>query len=340
VVASGAGARGSAWVRSFPIGGGLRRTAGASGEIAGRASGFARPSWFAAERSGFESSAATRHVTIGFPPDAGGWDRGATHDRLAPVAFSGQGDEIWRTSPGRAAHRSTSDGAVQKSRDPGQWHTRIGRPGRREGFDRSAFSPRWFPWHFFPSDAFGLYSYPFYGYGFGPFSYCADWLVPDGEWQENDSGECNAYTDSESQDAAIAAYGADQTYSADQSYSAPQTDTRQIYSASADRHPSGVTAEESGLSEAANGSGSAAVPGANDSRHPDTLIYLADGTNYAVTNYWLANGDLHYLTSYGAEGSVPIERIDLQRTVDANAAQGVQFTLRPGPAAGTLGGER
>jgi hypothetical protein len=70
-------------------------------------------------------------------------------------------------------------------------------------------------------------------------------------------------------------------------------------------------------------------------RAADTLIYLADGTNYAVTSYWLAAGELHYVTSYGGENAVPIAQIDLQRTVDANAEQGVPFTLRPSPPSQT-----
>jgi hypothetical protein len=65
---------------------------------------------------------------------------------------------------------------------------------------------------------------------------------------------------------------------------------------------------------------------------PAATIYLKDGTSYGVTDYWLAGGSLHYVTNYGGENSVAAERLDLQRTVDANAANGVSFILSNEPA--------
>ncbi len=64
---------------------------------------------------------------------------------------------------------------------------------------------------------------------------------------------------------------------------------------------------------------------------PNTVIYLQDGSSYEITDYWLADNKLHYVTNYGGENAVEVNRIDMQRTVDANAARGVSFTLRPGP---------
>jgi hypothetical protein len=64
---------------------------------------------------------------------------------------------------------------------------------------------------------------------------------------------------------------------------------------------------------------------------PNTVIYFRDGSAYEVTDYWLADNKLHYVTNYGGENAVELSRIDMQRTVDANAARGVNFTLRPGP---------
>jgi hypothetical protein len=58
------------------------------------------------------------------------------------------------------------------------------------------------------------------------------------------------------------------------------------------------------------------------------VIYLRDGTSYGVTDYWLSAGKLSYLTTYGGENSIPVEMLDLQKTVDENAAQGLEFTLR------------
>ena len=65
---------------------------------------------------------------------------------------------------------------------------------------------------------------------------------------------------------------------------------------------------------------------------PLTLIFLVDGTNFAVTDYWLAGGRLHYITSYGGENSVAFEKFDLQKTVDENYKLGILFSLRPAPA--------
>jgi hypothetical protein len=63
------------------------------------------------------------------------------------------------------------------------------------------------------------------------------------------------------------------------------------------------------------------------------LLYLKDGSSFAVTDYWMTGGKLHYVTSYGGENAVNESQIDLQRTVNENAARGVDFSLRPQPAA-------
>ncbi len=62
------------------------------------------------------------------------------------------------------------------------------------------------------------------------------------------------------------------------------------------------------------------------------LLYLKDGSSFAVSDYWLADGKLHYVTSYGGENAVDESKVDLQRTVNENATRGVDFTLRPQPA--------
>jgi hypothetical protein len=66
---------------------------------------------------------------------------------------------------------------------------------------------------------------------------------------------------------------------------------------------------------------------------PYVVIILRDGSSYAVSDYWLAGGKLHYITSYGGENSVDVNQLDLQRTVNDNATRGIEFTLRPTPAA-------
>jgi len=62
---------------------------------------------------------------------------------------------------------------------------------------------------------------------------------------------------------------------------------------------------------------------------PVLVLYLRDGSGYGVTDYWLANGMLNFETTYGAEKSIPLDQLDVQRTVDQNAANGVYFTLSP-----------
>jgi hypothetical protein len=69
----------------------------------------------------------------------------------------------------------------------------------------------------------------------------------------------------------------------------------------------------------------------NATAQPYVVIFLRDGSSYAVSDYWLSGGKLHYVTSYGGENSVDTNQLDLQRTVNENASHGVTFTLRPMP---------
>ncbi len=63
-----------------------------------------------------------------------------------------------------------------------------------------------------------------------------------------------------------------------------------------------------------------------------TLLQLKNGSMYGLTDYWLEDGRLHYITSYGGENSVPIEEIDFDKTVQLNSESGVEFVLRPKPS--------
>ncbi len=62
---------------------------------------------------------------------------------------------------------------------------------------------------------------------------------------------------------------------------------------------------------------------------PTVLIYLNDGTTLAASDYWLADGKLHYYVNYGGENSVDMSQVDLQRTVNENSKRGVRFSLKP-----------
>ena len=62
---------------------------------------------------------------------------------------------------------------------------------------------------------------------------------------------------------------------------------------------------------------------------PTILLYLTDGTVYPATQYWVSGSTLHYVVAYGGESTVPIDQVDMRRTIDENAKRGVRFNLRP-----------
>ncbi|HKD62518.1 MAG TPA: hypothetical protein VKB40_00675 [Candidatus Acidoferrales bacterium] len=63
----------------------------------------------------------------------------------------------------------------------------------------------------------------------------------------------------------------------------------------------------------------------------EVVLFLKDGTVYAITDYWVADNKLHYVTNYGGENSIPLDQLDMQRTVDVNTKRGINITLRPSP---------
>ena len=65
--------------------------------------------------------------------------------------------------------------------------------------------------------------------------------------------------------------------------------------------------------------------------HADRPDLSERRTTYAASDYWLADGQLHYIVSYGGESTLNMDDVDLQRTVDENARRGVNFSLKPRP---------
>jgi hypothetical protein len=61
---------------------------------------------------------------------------------------------------------------------------------------------------------------------------------------------------------------------------------------------------------------------------PSTLLVLLEGSMYGLTDYWLQDDRLHYVTTYGAQNSVPIESIDFEKTFQANEERGIEFAPR------------
>jgi hypothetical protein len=58
----------------------------------------------------------------------------------------------------------------------------------------------------------------------------------------------------------------------------------------------------------------------------EAVLWLKDGTVYGLRDYWFAAGKLYYVTNYGGENSIDMNRVDLQKTVDEDALRGVDFT--------------
>lgn len=70
-------------------------------------------------------------------------------------------------------------------------------------------------------------------------------------------------------------------------------------------------------------------PGARDL----VELFFKDGTVYSVTDYWLVDGQLHYMTldergEKAVEHVAPFDALDLQTTVDVNTERGFRFQLR------------
>ena len=59
------------------------------------------------------------------------------------------------------------------------------------------------------------------------------------------------------------------------------------------------------------------------------MIWLKGGYSYELADYWVKDGLFHYRTSYGGENSVPLDRIDFERTAEDNSQRGINFKLNP-----------
>jgi hypothetical protein len=62
------------------------------------------------------------------------------------------------------------------------------------------------------------------------------------------------------------------------------------------------------------------------------LLVLNNGASRTVTDYWIADGYLEYISPDGTRGHIPLEALDLQNTVTQNAFRGLPFVLRSVPA--------
>jgi len=289
-------------------------------------------------------SGAPRHTTIGFPQSGGSWQVPASaHGSGAPLAFAGQGRTVWQESSREnetrdSENRDLSSRSFGKSQRPAGGNREDRNVRARDHFaggysdrnrDRRRVRGPYYPYGGYGYGAYAIYPWLYFGEsGFGNWSNCDQWTA-DWDWQEQGC---------EGNEPQIVAYGADGVYPAPQTI----TDTRlQEYIR---QHPwVGNASIAEGPDERLSNSESDAIAQGSSARSnstAETLLYLTDGTNFDVNSYWLSGGDLHYITSYGGENAVSISQVDLQRTVNVNAARGVPFTLRPAPRGGSGAGRR
>ena len=300
-----------------------------SSNFSSSSSGFPRElSIFAEPRGSGEAATAVRvnpdprlatpmHTTIGFPPStAPRFVSIASAHQGAPLMISGQGRQVWQKSrDAAAANRNMA--RITESRPPQRVFPKPPHMRRRPflGSTLGLFSP---PAFTFFSPTFGFFGPgfdfdfdcdPFFmpSFGCGSFSPCGFGC---GGFGYGGFGYLGGYGDM--------GYGYDNGY-----YAPPNYDVTPP-------NPDEGASEEPAPSEWQNPPAENSA-GENTLTAPDTIIYLKDGTSFAVKDYWVADGQLHYLTSYGGENAVDLDAFDLQRTTDENASRGVSITLRPAP---------
>ena len=72
-------------------------------------------------------------------------------------------------------------------------------------------------------------------------------------------------------------------------------------------------------------------------QRPDNpQLFLKDGTLLNVTDYWVVDGQLHFMMIEEdgikpVEQVIPFDQLDLQRTIDVNTQRGFRFLLRNEP---------
>jgi hypothetical protein len=268
--------------------------------------------------------AAPRNVTIGFPPRAIGESGAGSASASGPLAsgghlsFYGDGGAVWAepTASGKSVARlAPGDGRAKATPSTSRAEIVITSSPTGGGAGDAPLHPHRPISNSSPTFSggrnFGLFGGFFLGF---------DWDTSatsgcDPTW----SFGCDALGDRIGSD--VVGYDADAgagdgSYSGDDSAAeVPSVDEDQVTNtwvdppAPAAHAPQGVAVEKSGA-----------------------VLCLKNGSVYAVTNYWVAGGKVHYETSYGGGNSVELGELDFQRSVDANAARGVDFTLRPAPA--------
>jgi hypothetical protein len=173
--------------------------------------------------------------------------------------------------------------------------------GLRPAVNELSRRPRMFPPRRFHPNPI-LFGPGFFGFGFDPFFFGFD-FGPGCDPYWNNLG-CNGF-------GYLSGYGGYGYYP-------------YIYA------PGAYATASGGADDSGQYSGSDNLAASNDTSATVTVLYLKSGESFAVTNYWLADGQIEYVTSYGGENSVGLDDLDIERTVTENSGRGVSFVLRPG----------
>ncbi len=70
------------------------------------------------------------------------------------------------------------------------------------------------------------------------------------------------------------------------------------------------------------------APVGPDTTQPLTLLVFKNHSIYAVTDYWVEGDQLHYVTSYGAHNTVPLDQLDVEFSTKLNAERNIKFELK------------
>jgi hypothetical protein len=80
-----------------------------------------------------------------------------------------------------------------------------------------------------------------------------------------------------------------------------------------------------------NGPSPSSVPNSGGLAVP-VLIYMKNGSVLTVRDYWMIDGELHYMLVNGAQRAVNLEQVDLPRTNTENAKSGIKFIFKSEPS--------
>ena len=80
-----------------------------------------------------------------------------------------------------------------------------------------------------------------------------------------------------------------------------------------------------------NGPNPSSAPNSGNLTVP-VLIYMKNGAVYTVRDYWIVDGELHYILIDGVQNSVDLEQVDLPSTNTENAKSGVKFIFKSEPS--------